>query len=159
MLKHWRTALALAAMLAGGYFASSTISSPTSDDALVLLSHDGGQGYGPMQFDLDGRSVRGLYPGKTKPMKLTVINPYGFRLRLQRLSGRVATSSQRGCSPTSSNLVVRDFDGRLPVTIAAHGRVTLAGSIPVTMPWGASQKCAGSHFMIRLSGAGSRIDR
>ncbi|MGX6602352.1 hypothetical protein ACWKSP_09495 [Micromonosporaceae bacterium Da 78-11] len=126
---------------------------------MIMVSRDGARGTGPMHFTLDGRSVRGLYPGATKPMRLTVINPYGFRLRLQRLSGNVKASSQRGCSPTSTNLVVKDYSGRLPVTVEARGRITLSGEIPVFMPRSASQKCAGAHFTILISGLGSKASQ
>jgi|1186.fasta_scaffold315860_2 hypothetical protein len=160
MRKSRFTAPTLTAVLVGAYFAATASTPTTSDDAtMVLISRNGEKDYGSMHFALSGRSVQSLYPGATRQMKLTVVNPYGFRLRLQRLTGKVITSSRRGCSPTAANLAIKEYDGLLPVTVHAHQRVTMAGSIPVTMPRSATEKCAGSRFIIMLSGWGGRAER
>lgn len=160
MLKRWQAALAVAATLAGAYLAAGPSDSRTLDYAsLELVGRGQDLGGGRIQFTLSGRAIKGLYPGATTQMKLTVTNPYGFRLQLQHLSSRVTKSSRPGCAPTSINLTTGDYRGRLPITIGAHDRATLPGSIPVSMPSGASVKCAGSRFTITLSGLASRVDR
>jgi hypothetical protein len=160
MLKSWWTAAALAAVLAG-VLAAVAPGAPSGRDGDVLrLAGRGGDHHdGPLYFTLEGKPVRGLHPGAVKQMKITVRNPLGFRLSLQKLTAKVSSSSRPGCPANSQNLQVREFSGRLPATVAATGRTELAGSVPVVMPIGASQKCAGASFTITVSGVGQRMNR
>lgn len=154
-MKIWWTTLAAAA-LAGGVMVlmPGAPSSPASsdDEAMVMVGRE--RGDGSVQFALEGRTVRGLYPGAVKQMRTTVVNPSRYRLKLQKLSGKVVSSSRRGCP--AANLQVKAYNGKLPVTIEPYGRVALTGTLPITMPMGAPTKCAGTRFTIYLSGTGLR---
>jgi hypothetical protein len=155
MLRNWLTTISTVAMLAGAY---AVATSPGKDeDALVLTGGHGG--YGPVRFVLEGRPVHGLYPGVTKQISLKVSNPLGYKLRLTEVTGKVTSTSRRGCPATTSNLQVKKYTGVLPLTIRPHDRLSLAGTIPIVMPSGASRNCAGSHFTIALSGLAYRVDR
>ena len=160
MLKSWWSVVAAAAVLAGVLVAVAPDPPSVRDgDVLQLVGRDGEHSDGPLYFTLEGRPVRGLHPGAVKQMIITVRNPLGFRLSLQRLTAKVTSSSRRGCPATSDNLQVQPYRGQLPATVAATGRTVLDGTIPVVMPIGASEKCAGTDFTIRLSGVGRRMSR
>jgi hypothetical protein len=116
-------------------------------------------GHGKPRFGIEAMAITGMYPGASRRLALTVTNPYRFRLRVGSLRARVTSTSRSGCAPTAANLRVGDFTGRLPITVPAHGRTTLSGSVPVTMPRNANPNCAGARFVIQLSGKGRRADR
>ncbi|MFF5079854.1 hypothetical protein ACFY36_22610 [Actinoplanes sp. NPDC000266] len=161
MLKSWRTSVAAAALI-GGTVVAFTPGSPESPDpseneAMVLVGRE--QGGGAMTFELQGRGVRGLYPGAVKQMRVTVVNPSQYRLRLHGISGKVVSSSRRGCPATSASLLVKAYNGRLPQAVEPRSRTTLDGTVPVTMPSGATTRCAGTRFTIALTGTGLRERR
>jgi hypothetical protein len=108
---------------------------------------------------VEGKAVNGMYPGATKQVKLTVVNPYDFHLRLQSLGGKIAKTSRRGCAPTAANLEVRGYSGTLPVDIRPRSRTALAGGIPVMMPRSATAECADVKFFLTLSGIGAKVSR
>lgn len=158
-MKMWWTALASVALI-GGVAVALLPSAPSSpggsdDEAMVMVGREHGDG--TVRFAIEGRTVRGLYPGAVKQMRTTVVNPSRHRLRLQKLSGKVVSTSRRSC-PTR-NLQVKTYDGKLPQVIEPYGRVTLSGALPVAMPSDAPSKCAGVRFTIALSGVGLQEGR
>ena len=157
-VKIWWTTLATAALI-GGLVVVVTPGSPdpADDETMVMVGREHGDG--ALHFALDGRAVRGLYPGAVKQMRVAVVNPSRSRMSLQQLRGKVVASTRRGCPATAANLQIQGYSGKLPVTIAAYGRTTLAGTLPVTMPIGASARCAGARFTIALHGVGYRDGR
>ncbi|WP_430780897.1 hypothetical protein [Actinoplanes sp. G11-F43] len=159
MVKNWRIAAAVTAVLAGGLLAATSFSPHAPDEALLLVSRGSEPPGGPLHFTLEGKSVRGLHPGATRQMRIAVRNPLGVRISLQHLTAKVSSTSRRGCPATEANLQVRRYSGHLPVTVAATGRTDLAGSFPVVMPLGASEKCAGADFVITLTGVGHRMTK
>ncbi|GAA2614358.1 hypothetical protein [Paractinoplanes durhamensis] len=161
MLKKWWTPIATLVMLAAVLVVATTDQTTvTTDDTMVMVGGHGRGDHGaPLHFTLTAKPVHGLYPGKVEQLRVTVNNPTGYRLRLQQLSGRVTWSSRRGCPATSASLQVRQYTGRLPMVITARGRTDLGGSLPVVMPSGTSEKCAGARFTITISGMGYRVDR
>ena len=162
MLKSWWTAAGAAAVLAGVLvvLAPGPPDTAAEDEAMVLA---GGQGSshrgGPINFSLEGKPVRGLYPGAVRQMRITVFNPFGARLQLRQVSGMATSSSRRDCPANSTSLQIQTYTGRLPVTIPAHGRTTLEGTLPISMPSGTSEKCAGSRFAIAITATAYRVDR
>jgi hypothetical protein len=160
MSKIWWKAASAAAVLAT-LLVGVALWQPASptDEAVVLVGGSSSHHGDPIYFTLEATPVRALHPGAVRQMKVTLINKLGYRLKLQRLSGKVTSSSRRGCSATAANLQVKDYSGSLPVSISARARTSLGGAIPVVMPPGASQKCAGARFTITLSGIGYRADR
>jgi hypothetical protein len=154
-----RTFVGLAATLAGVLAAATAAQSNGAPDGtiLALASHSGQTQY-RVQFAVDGKSIRGLYPGAVKKIELRISNPYGFDLVLQRVEGRLVATSRRRCSPDPSHLEVRKYLGKLPVTLRAHSRTTV-GTLPVAMPKDAPAKCADTKFTIAISGTAKRTGR
>ncbi|MGK5679139.1 hypothetical protein [Actinoplanes sp. URMC 104] len=155
-MKIWWPTIATAVLISGGVLAITAGASDSSgiadDEPMVMVGRE--RGDGSVEFAIEGRTVRGVYPGAVKQMRTTVVNPSRYPLRLKSLSGRVVASSKRACS--TGNLQVKAYSGKLPLTIAAYGRVTLPGTLPITMPMEAPTKCAGVRFTIALSGVGFR---
>ena len=154
-MKIWWTTLAAAALI-GGIVVVATPGSP-DDEAMVMVGRE--RGDVALHFSLAGKTIRGLYPGAVKQMRVTVVNPSRTRMSLRQLGGKVVASSHRGCPATGASLQVKEYSGKLPVTVEAYDRTTLTGTLPITMPIGASTKCAGAEFTIALSGVGYRDGR
>ena len=80
-----------------------------------------------MPFRISG-DVRGLAPGATSVIALTLANPNSVRIRVTRVTVAVsADSSPPGCS-SAKNLVLHQATGigpAAPVVIPARGSVTL----------------------------------
>ncbi|NMO50476.1 hypothetical protein HH310_04620 [Actinoplanes sp. TBRC 11911] len=124
----------------------------------MVLTHGGRQG-NDYRFGLAGKPIKGLYPGASRRINITVTNPYGFALSLHHVSARLVSTSNRGCPATSASLRVGDYTGRLPVIIKPRDRRVLPGSIAVAMPRNATPKCSNARFTIALSSTGSRTAR
>lgn len=159
MTKSWWIAAVSAASLITAAFVVATDSAETPDDGTLVLVGQTDHQDGPLYFELKGKPVKGLYPGAVRQMRITVVNPLGSRLSVQSLTARVSDSNRRGCRADSANLQVRNFSGRLPITVAASGRTELNGAFPITMPSGATRACAGARFTISISGVGRRAPR
>jgi hypothetical protein len=157
-MKRWQQALASAAALAGLVAASSPSGGETNEQPMVIASMSAGYRREPVYLLLRGQ-LSGLYPGAVKQIQVTLVNDSGSTVSLHRLAGRPATSSSRECRLSPANLRVLDYRGHLPVTIRPHTRRTLAGSIPIAMPTGATPRCSNTRFSIFVSGAGSRRHR
>jgi hypothetical protein len=157
-MTRWQQALASLMVLAGLLAASSPPGGDTDEQPMVIASTPAGYGREPVYLLLRGQ-LSGLHPGAVKQIKVTLVNGSGFTVSLHRLAGRPVTSSRRECRPSPANLRVLDYQGRLPVTIRPHTRRTLAGSIPIAMPTGATPQCSNTRFSIVISGAGSRRHR
>jgi hypothetical protein len=155
----WRTTLAATASLVClSYAAASAHSHGAPDGNTLVLASPVGQTQYNVRFTITGKSVQGLYPGANKKIELTISNPYGFDLVLQRVEGRLVATSRRRCSPDPSHLAVRKYVGKLPVTLRAHSRTT-AGTLPVEMPKDAPVRCADTKFTIAISGTARRAGR
>jgi hypothetical protein len=156
-MRSWQQVLASAAVLAGLLAAFSPPGGDTDEQPMVIASLPA-RYHEPVYLILRGQ-LSGLFPGAVKQIEVTVVNDSGSTVSLHRLTGRPATSSRRECRPSPANLRVLDYGGRLPVTIRPHTRRTLAGSIPIAMPTGATPRCSNTRFSIFVSGAGSRRHR
>jgi hypothetical protein len=64
----------------------------TGAPTLSLVSRDGHRP--DAEFTVEGTSVRGLYPGAVREIKLSITNPYRFDLQIRSLSGRVRATSR-----------------------------------------------------------------
>jgi hypothetical protein len=160
MAKNLRIAAGTAALTASVLLVVAMWQPTTATGEAVLLVGGHGDHRGSaVSFTLDAVPIQALYPGAVRQMKVTLINKLGYRLRLQKLSGKVVASSRRGCPATVASLKINEYNGPLPVSIAPRSRTSLRGTIPVAMPAGASQRCAGARFTIALSGLGYRADR
>jgi hypothetical protein len=157
IMKIWWTAITATAALATAFVvaASGQEGQPGED---MVLTH-GGQYGSYYRFSVEGKPLKGLYPGASRQLNVTVANPYGFSLKLHQVSGRLVSTSHRGCPATSASLRVGDYKGRLPITIKPRDRRILPGSITVSMPNNATPKCSNVRFTIAVSSTGSRARR
>jgi hypothetical protein len=151
-------------IVAAAAVATSLLAVPLGDvsdpaESVMVLQSREHDGYPPQRFELHGKSVRGLYPGVTKRMDVTIVNPNNFDLRIGSVRGRVTATSHKRCVASAMNLRVGDYTGPLPVVIKSRKRLTLKGSIPVVMPSGAAQACAGVRFTISLVGTAAKASR
>lgn len=158
-MKAWLTAVTATATLVTALVVAGGSSPGEPREQAMVLTHGGRDSDGNVRFTLSGHPVTGLYPGATRQIKVTVINPFGFPLSLQTLDGHLVGTNRRGCPATRAALRVAAYTGRLPVTIKPYGRSTLPGSIPVTMPRDATPKCANTKFQISLAGTGRKAGR
>jgi hypothetical protein len=157
-MKRWQQALASAAALTGLLAAFSPPGGGTDEQPMVIASMNAGSRSEAVYLILRGH-LSGLYPGAVRQIQVTLVNDSDATVSLHRLTGTPATSSRRECRLSPANLRVLDYRGRLPVTIRPHTRRTLAGSIPIAMPTGATPRCSNTHFSIFVSGTGSRRHR
>jgi hypothetical protein len=156
----WRTTLAITASLAGLAYAAAPErpGSGAADMVAIVGYHGRRSGHDPQPFRIAvaGKAPKGLHPGTTRDMAVSIENPYDFALRIEGLRGEVVETSKHKCKPR--NLLTKTYVGRLPLTVPARGH-TRAGTIPLFMPWDASQACAGAVFTIRLSGNATKAVR
>ena len=142
--------------------ASAGVPDASAGETMVITgAHGQTRGYDdhrPFDIAMGGKTPKGLYPGVVRDLKLTLRNPYDFALSVRSLRGEVIATSRRKCKPVPANLVTRSYAGPLPIVIPPRGKVE-AKSIPLHMPPGASQACAGVVFTIRLSGTAMKAYR
>jgi hypothetical protein len=112
-----------------------------------------------VRFTIEGKPVTGLYPGKTKQMKIVLVNPAAGALQIREIGGRVTKTSRRGCNANDANILVLRYAGRLPIFLPPRSTTQLDGAIPITMPGSATPRCAKTTFTIALHGAGTRVVR
>jgi hypothetical protein len=162
-MHRWKITVGTVGMLAAFTLAASAgVQDASASETMVitgarhdLRSYDDRQPFG---IAMGGKAPKGLYPGVVREMKLTLRNPYDFALNVKSLRGEIVASSRRKCKPVAANLVARGYAGKLPIVIPPRGKVD-AKSIPLYMPPGASQACAGATFTIRLSGTATKAYR
>ena len=152
----WTAGTAATALVAACVVAGSGQQGGPGED--MVLTHGDRYG-GDYRFTLEGKPLKALYPGASRRLTVTVANPYRFPLNLRDVSGRLVSTSKRGCPATSASLRISDYAGRLPVTVPAGTRKTLPGSITVSMPRDATPTCSNARFTIALSSTGSRAAR
>ncbi|MFG1989211.1 hypothetical protein ACGFJ7_04415 [Actinoplanes sp. NPDC048988] len=158
-MKAWLTAITATATLVMACVVAASGQQGTPDEQAMVLTHGDRDDSGSVRLSLTGQPVTSLYPGATRRIKVSVVNPFDFPLTLGSLDARVVGTARRDCPATPANLRVGDYNGRLPVAVRPHQRVTLSGSIAVTMPRGATPKCANTKFTIALTGTGWKAGR
>jgi hypothetical protein len=158
-MTRWTTVLVTATTLGISLLAAgSTPATATPDGATIVLT-GGNHGYGPATFTIDGQDVRGLYPGKTKRLRMTIANRERFPLRILTLQGRLISASRRGCPATRSTLTIGAYRGPLPITVRPRSRTTVPGDLSITMARTASPRCSNTGFRIDLHGTAVRAGR
>ncbi|XVV11941.1 hypothetical protein ACQP2X_45190 [Actinoplanes sp. CA-131856] len=155
----WRTAITTAATLFTACVVAASGQQGAPTEQAMLLSHGDRDSGGTVRFALTGESVTGLYPGVTRKIKVTVVNPYGHPIALRGLEGRLVGTARRDCPATAASLRVGGYTGRLPIILKPGRRTTLPGAIPVTMPRNAAPKCSNTRFAIALAGVAGRVAR
>ncbi|GGN17285.1 hypothetical protein FHR83_005005 [Actinoplanes campanulatus] len=109
-------------------------------------------------FSVNGTSMEGLHPGAVRRTRVTVTNPYPFRIAVRHVEARVAGSSRRHCKPTATNLAVGSYLGSLPLTVPAHGRKA-AGKFEVRMPNTVADACQKATFRLTFTATADRVGR
>jgi hypothetical protein len=153
-MRKWRgigatASLAITALLAGSPSTGETV------EELHIAATPVGYEYSG-EFTLTAPPVRNLYPSATKPLILTVKNPYPFAVQITNVRGEVSRTSNSKCKP--GNVTVRPYVGTLPLTVPAKKRVS-AGSLPLYMVPDAAQACVGVTFTIRMTGMAKKVGR
>jgi hypothetical protein len=99
-------------------------------------------------FRLSGLPVRGLYPGVTRPMTVKIKNPYGFSIKVPKVTAKVAaTTTVPGCSGVAANLTIKVPKGALVIP----KRKTKSLLLQIVMPSTVANACQGAAFKITLS--------
>jgi hypothetical protein len=130
--------MALACLLAVGALAQAAEfhGGPAADGPAAASKRPG--------FKIRG-NVTGLYPGLTKPMRLTVTNPNPFSIRLTRVRVRVLSPTV-GC--TGSAIKVRPYVGHKKIGPHRRARVTTSVRVMPTI----ADACQGTRFRLQYSG-------
>ena len=98
-------------------------------------------------FSITG-SVSGLYPGATRPLVLSVYNPYSVSITVTSVATTVSGSTNN-CATT--NLTVSAFSGALVIP-PKHGALT---AVKATLAHAAPDQCQGALFFLRYLGTGT----
>ena len=104
----------------------------------------------PAAFSIAGR-VRGLYPGATRPLTLTVTNPNRFSITVTSITTAVKNASS---TCLAANVKVTRFSGAAIVVARRTAHVT----VHVTMAHGAGNACQGAVFPFHYRGV-ARVRR
>ncbi|MEU4238000.1 hypothetical protein [Actinoplanes sp. NPDC026619] len=127
---------------------------PTAQ-ALTLTGHSG-NGY--QDLGISGTPVQDLHPGAVRQIQVTFTNPNTFPISVYSVRGELTATSKRGCRATRVNLEVRDYRGKLPVTVPARSRRS-GGTIDTFMPNSVAQACENTAFTIKLTGKATKAGR
>lgn len=98
----------------------------------------------PAVFTVKGHS-KGLYPGRKRPMRVTVTNPNPFPILVTRITGSVKSVAS-GC-PTHS-VKIKPWRGRARVSAKGHRRIKLVVRMLPRTP----DACQGARFRLRFGG-------
>jgi hypothetical protein len=154
----WRRTIAMAASVAGSLLLGSAVPSATPPGETISLMDWHGQSSGHSGFQVRASSTGLLYPGTTRKISLTVVNPNPFPIRVRMIKGRLASTSRAGCRPVASNLQVRPYTGRLPLVVAPFGRRD-AGHLELHMPGSVVDACQRARFVIHIDSDAARSGR
>jgi hypothetical protein len=158
-MKRLRSALSVSVLLVGLIFAASSHGEPPPE-GLIVAASTGNAGYGtrPFAISVQGKPVKGLYPGAVRDFHLNLQNPYPFDLRIERLRGEVVSSSRSRCRPGAGTIATRPYVGKLPLTVPARSRKAV-GRIPVSMASNAPAACQDLTFTVQLTGTATKASR
>ena len=126
----------------------------TTSEAMLIVSRDATA----TGFIISGTPVHDLYPGAVRRIEISIENPQSRRISVQSIEARLVSSSRPGCRPIPSNLDLKPYHGRLPITVSRRKRVRV-GSIEVHMPNSVVNECQRAVFAIRFSGKAAWVDR
>jgi hypothetical protein len=137
VLAVWHGTTANAVLVGGGVGSVERNSVPPASRLQPAASKHG-------SFGIAG-SVKGLYPGLTKPLRLTLTNPQHFAIVVTSVTVAVGNASQ-GCK--AANIAVTHFSGRRRVAAKGSARVKLE----ITLVHKAPDACQGAVFPLRYRG-------
>jgi hypothetical protein len=99
-------------------------------------------------FKVKGRA-KGLYPGRTRKMRVTVTNLTAFPIVVKRVVAAVRPPGD-GCKP--KNVGVKPWRGRLRVGAHGHRRMKMIVRMKPRTP----DACQGKRFRLRFTGTAVR---
>jgi hypothetical protein len=102
------------------------------------------------KFSIRG-SVRGMYPGKRKVLKLKVKNLQRYPIRIKSIKVKVGRSYKRGCS---KRWIRPKRQMRLSLRVPARKRATVG--YVVKMPKTAPNACQGARWKLKYKGKAVR---
>jgi hypothetical protein len=102
----------------------------------------------PAVFTVKGHS-RGFYPGRKRPMRVTVTNPELFPIVVTRVTASVKSVAS-GC-PVNS-VKIKPWRGRARVSARGHRRMKLVVRMLPRTP----DACQGARFRLRFGGTAVR---
>jgi hypothetical protein len=102
------------------------------------------------QFKVRG-SVRGLYPGKRKPLTLKVQNPQRYPIKVKTLTVKVGRSNKPGCKPRW----IRP-KRRVRISLLVPARAKAFVSYPLRMLKRAPNACQGARWKLKFRGEAVR---
>jgi len=102
----------------------------------------------PAVFTVKGHT-KGFYPGRRRPMRVTVTNPNAFAIMVTRVSASVR-SVAAGCSTRS--VKITPWRGRARVSARGHRRMKLLVRMLPRTP----DSCQGARFGLRFGGTAVR---
>jgi hypothetical protein len=97
-------------------------------------------------FKISG-SVKGLFPGSSVPLVLSIVNPQSYPIVVSSITTRVGKTNRPGCSSTF--LSVAPFSGA--IAVAAKGSAAVI--VSVTLSHAAPNACEGAVFPLKYSGS------
>jgi hypothetical protein len=112
----------------------------------------------PGAFEIRASPAGQLYPGATRKLGLTIINPNPFPIEVRTIKGRLASTSRAGCQPIPANLEIRPYDGRLPLVVRGLSRRD-AGQLAIHMPNTVVDGCQRARFVIHINSSATKADR
>jgi hypothetical protein len=131
---------------------------PAGIDREMILTTGYANGYGPWGFDVTANAVKGLYPGASKRIGLTLRNPGRAPIQVYEVKGKLISTSKRGCTASQTNLEVKAYDGHLPITVLPWSRQS-AGYLSLHMPNTVAEACQRASFIIRITGHATKAGR
>jgi hypothetical protein len=124
--------------------------------ALVFVGGHADEASGPVEaqtspvatatFSLKGTAA-GLFPGASRPLRVSVVNPYRFAIKVTSLGVRVTPDLARRACPPGSYIRV----SKLARSLRVPRRSSRRTSLRIRMLYGAPKACRGATFPLRLS--------
>jgi hypothetical protein len=102
-------------------------------------------------FSVKG-TVKGLYPGRKKTLKLRVRNLRRYKIKVKSLTIRVKKPSKPGCKRRWLK-VTRGIFPKLKIGKLRHARV----NVPIKLKRKANDKCQGAKWPLKYAGTAKRL--
>ena len=150
-MTRWQLWVAAATSLAGSFLLSSAapVAPPLGESIALANWQAAGRHDRPQPIEIRVSTVGDLYPGARRKVRLTIINPNVFPIKVRTIRGRIKSTSRRGCAPLATNLEIRPYSGHLPLTMAPRSRRD-AGQLDIYMPNSVVDACQRARFVIRV---------
>ena len=150
-----KSILAVVALVGAAGMGAALHVEKSADQRMTLNAVEAPASDGHYSFAIRATPVAGLYPGADRRLVLTLDNPYPFALVVTDMRARLVSTSNPGCAPVSTNLELRPYTGRLPLSVAADDSHA-GGTVPLHMPNSVVDACQAATFTIALDADATR---